>query len=42
MRMTAPSTASRDLRVLFASRMVRLFGCGLFAVVLAFSSMGSG
>ena len=29
--MSAPST---DLRVLFASRMVRLFACGLLAVVL--------
>jgi MFS family permease len=31
----SPPTAAIDLRVLFASRMLRLFGCGLFAVVLA-------
>lgn len=35
----SPTNASAqvhaDLRVLFASRMIRLFGCGLFAVVLA-------
>jgi MFS family permease len=31
----SPSIAAIDLRVLFASRMLRLFGCGLFAVVLA-------
>lgn len=32
----------RDLRMLFASRMVRLFACGLFAVVLALYLDGIG
>ncbi len=29
------SASHTDIRLLFASRMIRLFGCGLFAVVLA-------
>lgn len=33
--MRPSSIPSRDLIILFASRMVRLFACGLFAVVLA-------
>lgn len=40
---SSPSVAAKkDLIVLFASRMARLFGCGLFAVVLALYLDGLG
>lgn len=40
--MPAAANVISDLRVLFVSRMVRLFACGLFAVVLALYLAGVG